>query len=366
VRGVIKEIDFHASAPYTRFAMTESEAQPTRAARVTIGDVARVAGVRPSTVSKALNGGRGSAEVRARVERAVAELGYRPNEQARALRRSRSRSLGLLIPDLANPVYLPLLRGAERAARDRGYVVLVADGQRSDAAESAALDRFFDQGVDGLLLAGPVPPGSLVRFVDNGVPVAPPPSDRAQAWERAESRATREMARRLVELGHRHVTFVAPPRPKGPQGHAYRRGRLGVLSTVLREAGAELAVRGVDPALGFDACLAALGDVVRDTPSTALVCGDHLTVPALLAALAGAGRRLPEDVSLVAYGDSDWARAYRPPVSVVGADTYAIGEALAVSLLAALEGAPGHAAVASREEPTIRYVERGTCGPPPR
>jgi LacI family transcriptional regulator len=326
--------------------MTESDARPARAARVTIGDVARVAGVRPSTVSKALNGGRGSADVRARVERAVAELGYRPNEQARALRRSRSRSLGLLIPDLANPVYLPMLRGAERAARDRGYVVLVADGQRSDAAESAALDRFFDQGVDGLLLAGPVPAGSLARFLDNGVPVAPPPADRARAWERAESRATREMARRLVDLGHRHVTFVAPPQP-----------------TVLREAGAELAVRGVDPALGFEACRAALADVVRGTPSTALVCGDHLLVPPLLAALAGASRRLPEDVSLVAYGDSDWARAYRPPLSVVGADTYAIGHALATALLASLE-APEDAG-SDAGEPTIRYVERGTCGPPP-
>jgi LacI family transcriptional regulator len=359
---VIKEIDFHASAAYTLFAMTKSDPVPARAARVTIGDVARAAGVRPSTVSKALNGGRGSAEVRARVERAVAELGYRPNEQARALRRSRSRSLGLLIPDLANPVYLPLLRGAERAARDRGYVVLVADGQRSDAAESAALDRFFDQGVDGLLLAGSVPAGSLARFVAGGVPVAPPQSERARAWERAESRATREMARRLVELGHRHVTFVAPPQPRGAHGSAYRRGRLGVLSSVLREAGAELAVRGVDPALGFERCTAALDVVVRDTPSTALVCADHLLVPPLLAALAGASRRLPEDVTLVAYGDSDWARAYRPPVSVVGADTYAIGEALALSLLAALEA---DESVVAAEDPRIAYEERGTSGPPP-
>src|SRR4051812_26427246 len=98
--------------------MTESPAPPTPAARVTIRDVARAAGVRPSTVSKALNGGRGSADVRERVQRAATELGYRPNEQARSLRRSRSRTLGLLLPDLANPVYLLLLRGAAQAARD--------------------------------------------------------------------------------------------------------------------------------------------------------------------------------------------------------------------------------------------------------
>jgi DNA-binding LacI/PurR family transcriptional regulator len=340
--------------------MTDSQARPARAARVTIGDVARAAGVRPSTVSKALNGGRGSPDVRDRVERAAAELGYRPNEQARGLRQSQSRSLGLLIPDLANPVYLPLLRGAERAARDRGYVVLVADGQRSDSAEAAALERFFDQGVDGLLLAGPVPPGSLARFVDHGVPVAPPPSERARAWERAEGRATRAMAHRLVELGHRHVTFIAPPQPKGAHGHAYRRGRLGVLSAVLREADAELTVRGVDPALGFDECRLLLRPIVQESPSTAMVCADHLLVPSVLAALADASRRLPDDLSLVAYGDSDWARAYLPPVSVVGADLHGLGDQLATALLDAVAGLPAR----PYEGPTIRYVERGTVGPP--
>jgi LacI family transcriptional regulator len=356
---MIKEIDFHAIASYTLAAMTDSDARPVRAARVTIRDVARAAGVRPSTVSKALNGGRGSADVRARVERAATELGYRPNEQARALRRSRSRSLGLLLPDLANPVYLPLLRGAEHAARDRGYVVLVADGLRSDDAEAAALDRFFDQGVDGLLLAGPVPPGSLARFVDHGVPIAPPPSDRAQAWERAEARATRTMAQRLVELGHRHITFISPPQPKGPQGQAYRRSRFDALVDVLRGADVELAVRGVDPALGFEECSARLGDAVRASPSTALVCADHLLVPPLLVALAGAGRRLPDDVTLVAFGDSDWARAYLPPISVVGADTYGVGHWLATTLLDVIDGGDPRPPA----EPTIEYVERGSCGP---
>jgi LacI family transcriptional regulator len=356
---LIKEIDFQPNPPYTRTAMTDGAERPGPAARVTIRDVARVAGVRPSTVSKALNGGRGSPEVRDRVQRAATELGYRPNEQARGLRRSRSRSVGLLVPDLANPVFLPLLRGAEQAASEHGYVVLVADGHRSDDAEAAALDRFFDQGVDGLLLAGPVPPGSLARFLAHGVPIEPPPSDRAQGWERAEAAATRVMAGRLLELGHRRVSFVAPPLPKGPHGKAYRRGRLGVLTTVLTGAGAELDVVGVDTALGFDACLAELRRVLPTSTATALVCAEHLLVPPLLAALAATSLRLPDDVSLVSYGDSDWARAYSPPLSVVGADTYALGRALASGLLDAVTGGEPR----PRRDPDIRYVERGSCGP---
>jgi LacI family transcriptional regulator len=334
---------------------------PGPVGRVTIRDVARAAGVRPSTVSKALNAGRGSAEVRARVQRAAEELGYRPNEQARALRRSRSRSLGLLLPDLANPVFLPLLRGAERAARDRGYVVLVADGQRSDDAEAAALERFFDQGVDGLLLAGPVPPGSLARFLANGVPVAPAPSDGSLAWERAETAATRALGRRLVELGHRDVLFVAPPLPKGPQGQAYRRGRLGTLSPLLRDAGGEVVVAGVDPAAGFEAAASEIGRVLATSRATAVVCAEHLLAPPALTALAATGRRVPEDVTVVTYGDSDWARAYRPPLSVVGADTYGVGVELATNLLDQLAGV----APKPRGDIGIRYVERGSCGAPP-
>ena len=398
------EIDFHASAAYTRTAMIDDQ-QSGPTSRITIRDVAHAAGVRPSTVSKALNSGRGSADVRQRVQRAAADLGYRPNERARGLRRAQSRSIGLLLPDLANPVFLPLLRGAERVASERGYVVLIADGQRSDPAKAAALERFFDQGVDGVLLAGPVPPESLQRFVDHGVPVAPrapsdddgddddhASSDRAvdsgagtgggaagtsrgtgtsagnavgragvSGWERAESAATRAMAQRLLELGHRQVTFVAPPQPRGAQGRMFRRGRFGTLFTELRAAGAQLAVVGVDPSLGFDQCRAEFTRLLPVSPSTALVCGEHLLVPPLLAALADASLRLPDDLSLVAYGDSDWARAYLPALSVIGADTYALGLALATALLDEIAGL----AAGPQADVVIQYVERGSCGPAP-
>jgi LacI family transcriptional regulator len=335
------------------------------APRVTIRDVARAAGVGPSTVSKALNDGRGSADVRRRVEEAAARLGYRPNQRARGLRRSESRSIGVLIPDLANPVFLPLLRGVEQAARERGYVVLIADGQRSDAAETAALERFFDQGVDGLLLGGPVTTESLQLYLDHGVPVAPSLSpadrDRARRRERNEAHATAEMAQHLLDLGHRVVAFVTTPQPKGQQGRRYRRSRLGALATPLEAAGADLRVWMVDPRLGSDASQRELERLARAARPTAAVCANLMVAPWLLLALDAVGMRVPDDVSVVVYGDSDWARAFHPALSVVSRDTYSVGHDLATSLFDSLAGVETPRADASE----ACYVRRASCAPPP-
>jgi LacI family transcriptional regulator len=310
-------------------------------------------------VSKALNDGRGSPEVRRRVERAATRLGYRPNQRARGLRRAESRSIGVLVPDLANSSFLPMLRGAEHAARERGYVVLIADGQRSDAAEQAALERFFDQGVDGLLLAGAVPAGSLRLYLDHGVPIAPAPDAAGRVgrgWEAGETHATRQMAERLLVLGHRRYVFVSTPAPKGHPGRRYRRSRVGALAETLEGAGATMTVTVVDPSPGLDVTVEQLRAAVTDGSPTAVICGSHLLAPNALLALDAAGLRLPRDVSFVAYGDSDWARAYRPPLSVVRRDTYAEGFELATALLDAIADEP-HAEV---PPPAAEWVERAS------
>jgi LacI family transcriptional regulator len=349
--------------PETRPAASPAPATGP-AARITIADVAREAGVRPSTVSKALNGGRGSPEVRRRVEEAAARLDYRPSQRAQALRTSRSRSIGVVVPDLVNPGYLSLLRGVENVAHEQGYVVIVADGQRSPDAQSAALERFFEHGVDGLVLGGPVPPEALRLHLHHGVPVVPAASDDERALarlgEEGEAAATRDMGRRLLELGHRRFGFVSTP--PLPGGGRFRRGRLTALHTVLEEAGAELTVSLVDPDRDPDGCRRALGGLLAgDRAPTALVCANQLVAPWLLMAVRDAGRRLPDDVSLVVHGDSDWARAYPPPLSVVARDAYAEGQSLAASLLDALAGVDAP----RRPAPEARYVERGSCAPPP-
>lgn len=335
--------------------------------RVTILDVAAAAGVMPSTVSKALNDGRGSPEVRKRVEAAAARLGYRPNQRARGLRRSESRSIGVLVPDLANPVFLPFLRGAEHVARERGYTVLIADGERSDEAQAVALERFFDQGVDGLLLGGPVDADAVTLFVEHGVAMVPsesaPDRDATRRWERGEAAATRVMAERLLELGHRRFVFVGTPTPgsRTAKAQGYRRGRVGALRAALRAAGvgADLTVATIDPGVGADAGAAELAGILADAgAATAVVCGNHLLAPWLLVALDEARRRIPDDVSFVVYGDTDWAQAFRPALSVIRHDTYAEGRDLAHALLDVIAGVDP----TPRAAVTVEYVQRGSCG----
>lgn len=341
-----------------------SSAKPGHA-RVTIVDVANAAGVRPSTVSKVMNDHRGSADVQRRVQEAATRLGYRPDQRARGLRRSESRSIGVLIQDLANPVFLPFLRGIESTARARGYVVLIADGQRSIDVETAALERFFDQGVDGLVLAGPIITDTVAFFVDHDVPVATatggPYRERAIRWERGEAAATREMAERLLELGHRRFAFIGTPMPKGRRGERYRRSRLGSLTHTLRGANADLVVSVMDPASSAAEDVAAPIDAIAQHRSTAVICASHLLAPRLLSALDHTGLRIPQDVSFVVYGDSDWARAYRPPLSVICHDTHTEGCALAASLLDRIAGAdpPPPPAIATE------YIERSSCAHPP-
>jgi LacI family transcriptional regulator len=167
------------------------------------------------------------------------------------------------------------------------------------------------------------------------------------------------MARRLIELGHRRVAFVSPPAPPGQQGRRFRQGRLGTLATLLRDANAHLDVHVVDPAPGADAALEALREVAASNV-TAFVCGSHLLAPWLLLALDDVRVRVPRDASMVVYGDSDWARAYRPALSVVSRDTYAEGLTLATWLLDTVAGAE----VEPPAGISSAYVERHSTTPP--
>jgi LacI family transcriptional regulator len=330
---------------------------------VTIQDVAREAGVGPSTVSRVLNGtDYASAATRDRVLEAVSRLGYVPNPTARGLRQAKTFTLGVLLADLANPIYTEFLRGAEHLAEAHGYALLIADGQGSEDAQRRMARSLYERKVDALLLRGPVHPSpELERFATEGIPVFPllrrvggrlqidDPLDEADASSAAFGR--------LLDLGHRRLLLVS-----GTSGPLAVR-RFGHLQEVIRRAGLQdETVASQRHARGLQETRAAVREAMAGSPPTAFIAGGHIVAPQLLLALKETGLRIPGDISFLSFGDSPWALAHEPPLSVIRYDYYAAG-AMGVRALLHQLGVGGVDAPAGSDELKADFVDRASYGP---
>lgn len=331
-------------------------------------DVARAAGVGLATASRALGeGGRVSPETRRRVRRAARELGYRPVRSARVLRGARARLIGVLVPDLAQPVYGLWLRGAGEAAQARGYVLLVCDGQNSMRVIETLLDRLFEERVDGLLLAGSTPaPKQIRRFRRAAVPIAPDLTRRrsGENLRAAEERpATLEAFRHLVALGHRRILYLARVERDERYLPTLQRLRIDCLRQALAEVGARLPERAVLAVDGPAEALRALARRLESRlPPTAIVAGAEALTPPILEAVRHAGLSVPRDVSVLGTEDSPWERVHEPPIGVVRHDAFALAHALTVRLIDQIEGV-------ERPPPLppfpAEFLPRGSLAPPP-
>ena len=186
--------------------------------RVRLVDVALACGVTKSVASRALNGDPSLTirpATRLRILAAARELGYRPHAGARALAGARTRALALLIPDLSNPVYSRIVRGAYRRARERGYVMLLVEDTPTDGADETFADLVEEGRVDGLLIASARPDHRLLAsarldrlphvFVNREMPG----SGRNVGMDLAEASAT--AVRHLYALGHTDIGLVSGP-----------------------------------------------------------------------------------------------------------------------------------------------------------
>ncbi|MBI5284881.1 MAG: LacI family DNA-binding transcriptional regulator [Chloroflexi bacterium] len=333
-----------------------------RVSASTIRDVAREARVAVSTVSRVLNESGAAAEpTRKRVLDAVARLGYRPSGAAQSLRKGRTMTIGVLLPDLANPVFVSYLRGAERMAETHGYSVFTCDGQDSAEAERRGLLRLYERRVDGLLLGGPVSAASIDLFCDAGIPVEPfLPGQREAPFPRAalEEGATLTAFRSLLRLGHRRVAFFSRQRADSLASSGVSSFRYEILRHALAESGVTRdetlnVVTGADHCRAEVQRLAALAQ-----PPTAYVAGSHVLAAPLLSAIYDAGLSIPHEVSFISFGDSPWAVAHRPPISVVRFDYAEEARCYMQRLVARIEG---RADIPEVPRLPSEFVPRGSC-----
>jgi DNA-binding LacI/PurR family transcriptional regulator len=297
--------------------------------RVTSVDVARHAGVSQSTVSLVLSGkarGRISEATQERVRRSARELGYRPNVAAQALRLGASRAVALLVPDITNPFFSRVLRGAQRAAQAAGYTVALVDTANDRRWEAQSFEALRAGPVDGYLLFEVSRPDALgpdqhVVLMEREAPRCPSVRFDAEGGAAAAFR-------HLVELGHRRIGHLAASFD-APTFHLREVARRRVLDEA-----------GLDPAAQPRATTAITIDDARDAAlsllaerPTAVCCDDDIIAAGLYLAARESGVRIPRDLSVIGFDDMDFARVLDPPLTTVALD----GEQLGASAFELLE-----------------------------
>jgi DNA-binding LacI/PurR family transcriptional regulator len=327
-------------------------AQISAPTRVTSVDVARRAGVSQSTVSLVLSGkgrGRISARTEEMVRAAAAELGYRPNVAARTLRTGVARTVGLVVPDITNPFFGPMLRGAQATAMRAGYTVMLVDIGRDRMWEAQSIEALLAGPADGLLLFGAsLPPGAAqpaiaIEMRSRELPVV--------ALD-VESGVDQAMTH-LLELGHRRI------------GHLASGFDAATFDMRAQRLGERLAEAGLEPAptvrapFTFAAARDAAGPLF-EAGVTAVFCDDDVLAGGLYLAARERGVRVPEDLSVVGFDDLAFAMVLDPPLTTVAADAEELG-ATAFHALASLLA--GDSPPAEQLLP-VRLTVRGSTAPP--
>jgi LacI family transcriptional regulator len=332
--------------------------------RATIADVASLAGVHPGTVSRALNRkteGQVNSETARRVRAAAKQLGYIPNPIARGLRTSSSMTIGVIIPDLTNPIFPPIVRGIDSHLAPRGYSAVVVNTDGSDANERLLFESLVQRQVDGFIFATGHAGHSIageayergIRAVmvnrdSGGVPYPAAVGDDAQG--------IKESVEHLWHLGHRHIAHIAgPPTFSTSQvrseAFVAACSTLGIRSEVFQA-----------PAYSVEAGQSVMDAVLDESGfhPTAVVAGNDLLALGVYHSLRLHGLRCPDDVSVVGFNDMPFAGDFQPPMTTVRAPHFELGVESARLLLNQIE----HSALtALRVVLPVELIVRASTGP---
>ncbi|MEX2502762.1 MAG: LacI family DNA-binding transcriptional regulator [Trueperaceae bacterium] len=309
--------------------------------KVTLADVARRAGVSNMTVSRVVNDRPGvGEETRNRVRSAIAQLGYRPNIVARGLKARRSRTIGLLVPDVTNPYFPEIVRGAEDVAIRHGFTLLLTNVIEDAEREASALEAFEDRRVDGVIAASPRLTDDrlhplLARHAAAVIVNRRSDPDVAGSVRIDHEHGARMAIRHLAEVGRTRMAVLAGP----TYSHAGRERLLGA-DRETRERGLPLPdARIVTCPPDVDGGARSAYDLLsRDPEIDALLCFNDLVAAGALQAAKELGRRVPHDLSIIGYDDIVFARMFTPALSSIRAPTYELGRHAATMLFQRMRG----------------------------
>jgi LacI family transcriptional regulator len=331
---------------------------------VTIKDVARLSGVSSMTVSRVINGSERVRPVtRQRVERAIAELGYVPSRLARGLIRQKTGTLAMIVPDVANPFFTLIVRGAEDVARRAGYRIILCDTRADLAIEREVIEEMIAHRVEGIAIA-PVSDrsrGHLERLARFGVQFVlidrTVPGVESDVVVGDSLGGARRLVEHLISHGHRRIGFITESDDVST-ARDRRQGYLAALAAAGVELDPSLIVYStVDPPGGFDG-MRLLLELAE--PPTAVFTVNNLVAVGAIEAVRAHNLEVPDDVALVCYDDIEYASRLYPFLTVMSQPAETLGKLGTQLLLERIEGrAP--------EQPRLvvlpaQFVVRQSCG----
>ncbi|OBZ95135.1 LacI family transcriptional regulator [Pararhizobium polonicum] len=335
-----------------------------------LSQIAASLGVSAATVSNALSGkGRVSAELAEKIRATAADLGYTPSLTGRALRTGRTGVLGLVLPDIANPLFPQIAQAIEFAASNAGYGVLIADSRGDVAMQTEAINRLIERDVDGIIIV----PRRGTRIADIGCPVAvidspstPGNTVSADHWQGGQA-----IVEHLASLGHRKFLLIG----NNPASNV-QNDRIGGMKSRLPE-GAHADVLWIERHEQTHGKGSLLGLRQKaDEGFTAFAAVSDLHALRALTELQRAGVAVPEGGSVTGFDDLIWSSAVTPGLTTVRMNMTEIAEIAIAALVRVIEADPvsssgiprtatGTVAAAGRPGVPMQLVVRQTSAPPP-
>jgi LacI family transcriptional regulator len=335
----------------------------------TLRDVAREAGVHPATASRALNPATRplvNRETASRVVRVAESLGYRPNPIARSLKTSRSATVGLVIPDLTNPLFPPIVRGIEDVLGPAGYNAWLVNTDNDPVREESLIDSLRSRQVEGLIVATarlqhPLldqlhAAGVRMVLINRRTTNADLPSVTGD-----DATGITTAVAHLADLGHRRIAHLA-----GPQNTSTGLVRHRAFQQALRDHGLAEDPALIAPCAAWSEdegarALRELLDAKQDF--TAVIAGNDLLALGCYDVFAERGISCPRDLSVVGFNDMPFIDKLSPPLTSVRVPHYELGSEAARMLLDALQDPNRHAR--SLLLP-LTLIRRQSTGPPAR
>jgi LacI family transcriptional regulator len=318
--------------------------------RPTLKDIAREVGVHVSTISRALNCASDHAvspDLARKIWRASKRHGYTPNAAAVMLRTNRSRTVGVVIPDITDPVFPPIIRGIEDGLARHGYVAILANTDGDPRRQAQAIETLRPRGIDGLIVASALRHDADVSRLSAGMAVVTVSrrtgDPRFSSVVHDEDDGMRRVVTHLASLGHRRLAAIA-----GPQAVSTGYNRHASCLRHGQALGLEMDRTLVAFARAFneqDGERCAVELLVAGRPFTAVVCANDRLAVGAIAALRRHGIDCPRDVSITGFNDMALVDRLSPALTTIRADHYRAGtEAaeLVVDMLAKGAAAPRH------------------------